>query len=272
MLPRAFASARSLARLNVAAVAATLAGCTAAFFDCSTYVLSGWLVGIPTLVIGGVWAALLRQRKTIGSSSIRWGWVASIPLAALNAGITCAALLGSEESFRSIFSIVGALVLGATVGAIIWVPAMIATLVCFGVPIAWAQRLASKGLAGTERGERIIGAVCVLLGLGAFAACCAVPLKESASGRIVAGVLAAAGALLGAAAFVLATLREQRRAAFVARVEAGELTSFRVDPTPEGKVLVRVETQGAGAYRVADLEEEICLLDGDGRATQVRAA
>ena len=149
---------------------------------------------------------------------------------------------------------------------------MIATLVCFGLPIAWAQGLASKGLAGTERGERVIGAACVLLGLVALAVACAVGLKQSASGRVFAGALAIVGALLGAAAFVVATVRERRRAAFVARVEAGELTSFRVDPTPEGKVLVRVESQGAGAYRVADLEEEICLLDGDGRATQVRAA
>ena len=46
---------------------------------------------------------------------------------------------------------------------------------------------------------------------------------------------------------------------------------FRIDHAAEGKVLVRIESQGRGAYRVADYEEEICLLDHEGAATRVRA-
>lgn len=282
MIPPAFASEKLLARLNVLAVACTLAACTAAVFGCGSFT-SGWAVGIPTLIVGAIWATALRVRRTIGGTSVRWGWLASIPLAALNAGFSCAAMFLSEESGDPIRAVLAGVLVGATFGIFIWAPALIATLVCFGVPIAWAQRLAAKGLAGTERGERLIGAACVVLGLGALAltrTASPLPLESFepqraelfASGRTFAAVLAAAGIGLGTIAVALATIRERRRSRFVARVEAGELAQFRVEPTPEGKVLLRVENRGAGAYRVASYEEEVCLLDAENHATEVRSA
>ena len=66
--------------------------------------------------------------------------------------------------------------LGSTIGAIFWVPGLIATLVCFGIPLAWGQRLAAKGLAGEERGELLVGAVSALVGiLGVLIAAVAPP-------------------------------------------------------------------------------------------------
>lgn len=273
-----FASQKWLARLNVAAVGATLAACTAAVFG-TTMLASGWAVGVPTLYLGALWAAVLRHPATIGGSRLRWGWLASIPLAALNGGLCCAALFATDRTGLEVPEILMGLVLGATLGIFIWGPALLATVACFGAPIAWAQHLATKGLAGKERGERIIGAACAILGAIALAltwSTHSVPDPElglappfAPSGRIFAGVLAASGMLLGCATAVLATIRERRRAAFVSEVEAGAVPRFRVDPTPEGKVLVRVESHGAGAYRVADFEEEVCRLDAEGRATEV---
>jgi hypothetical protein len=87
-----------------------------------------------------------------------------------------------------------------------------------------------------------------------------VVLWGTASVAFVAGGVAAA----------LAHARERRRRDFVARAEAGDVKGFRVDASAEGKVLVRVTSQGEG-YRVADFQEEVFLLDEEGRATKARA-
>lgn len=283
----AFSTSRSLGRINVAAVGVALAACTAAAFDFAHFA-SGWAVGVPTLVLGTFWAHLLRRKSTVGNSGLRWGWLASIPLAALNAGLACAALFLTEEHGGDVAGpIVGGLIAGATFGIFIWAPALVATLVCFGLPMAWAERLASRGLSGTERGERILGAACTVLGAGALAATALAPPRPEYldpdgggiftqsgalfdSGHRFAQVLACVGMALGACAFALAHLRTRRRAEFVAQVEAGAVPKFRVDTSPEGKVLMRVDARGAGAYRVADYEEEICRLDAEGEAIEVR--
>lgn len=277
-----FSSEKWLARLNVAAVGTALAGCTAAAMGSSS-LASGWAVGIPTLYLGAVWAAVLRHKATIGNSRIRWGWIASIPLAAVNGGLCCAGLFATEQGISvDPGAIVMGLVLGATLGIFIWGPALLLTIAFFGAPIAWAQRLAAKGLAGTERGERLIGIACALMGLTALAVSWnAHPStdpemhfgsQDSPSGHVFGQVLAALGVVLGSITATLATLRERRRAAFVARVEAGAVPRYRVDESPEGKVLVRVESHGAGAYRVADFDEEVCLLDDAGQAVEPRHA
>jgi hypothetical protein len=79
--------------------------------------------------------------------------------------------------------------------------------------------------------------------------------------------LALFGALLGGSAAALALAREARRRRFVADAEAGKVAGYRVDPTDEGKVLIRVIAQGKG-YRVADFEEDIFELDAEGEATK----
>lgn len=283
MIPSTFASEKWLARLNVAAVAFTLAACTAALLDHAS-LASAWIVGLPTVVVGAIWAKLLRRRSTIARSGLRWGWIASIPLAALNAGLACAAMSASGSSDRVEHLLLGFLA-GMTLGAFVWLPALLVTLVCFGIPIAWAERLSAKGLAGTERGERIIAVVCVVLGIGALALAStghSVPLElhdgpfggPSDAGRITsrlfAGALAVSGVLLAVFAFAVAQLRERRRKHFVTRVEAGEERHFRVEATAEGRVLLRIEAQGRGAYRVADYEEEVCRLDAANEVTHPR--
>jgi hypothetical protein len=281
VVPSIFASQKLLARINVAAVAFALAACTAVLFTAARFT-NGWVVGLPTVLVGTAWAALLRRPRTVGSTSIRLGWLLSIPLAASNAGLACVGLFASEPNASTLWAIIGGMFVGATFGIFIWGPALLMTLLCFGVPIAWAQRQATRGLAGTERGERIVGLVCTVLSLAAFVTALVTGRPDESlhahfthagleSGWFFALALSLVGTVLGTSAFVLSTLRERRRSVFIARVEAGEEARFRVDATSEGKVLLRVERHGAGAYRVADLEEEICLLDDEGRATEVRA-
>ncbi len=127
-----------------------------------------FVIGLPTLLFGALWAALLRWRRTVGSTSIRVGWVASIPLAMLNAVVSCLLVVGVFDTEVTAKDLLGAAGIAATLGAILWVPALLGTLLCFGLPIAWAQRLARRGLAGEERGEWVIGLVC--LAMGAFGA------------------------------------------------------------------------------------------------------
>lgn len=276
VLPDAFGSQKTLARLNVAAVAFALAACTGATFG-AVFQFPGGLVALPTFFCGLLWAAVLRIPHTLGRSGLRWGWLASLPLAALNGGLACGVLFVAEPNAEPASGLVG-IVLGATVGVLFWGPALTVTLLCFGVPIAWAQRLAARGLAGTERGERIVGAVCAVLG----ALACVVAHEgmgvtahgidhsdtQLSSGAGVTQLAGATAFVLGTIAVALATLRERRRATFVAQVEAGAVPRFRIDHAVEGKILVRIESQGRGAYRVADYEREVCLLDDEGAATR----
>lgn len=277
-LSAAFRSLATLRALNVVAVGASLAAATGVFFG---RFFGGTLderiaavAAVPTLAFGVVWAMLLRRRATVGRSTLRWGWLASVPLAAAN-GATAAALLFALDKSDPEAWLIGAM-LGATVGAMFWVPGLIATLVCFGLPIAWSQRLATRGLAGEERGEIVVGAASTAIALTALAllltarggsAFTASELGPVMLTACYAGVVALAliGAATGTTAAILAHRRERARRAFVRSVEAGAVEGFRVDDTAEGKVLVRITSLGEG-YRVTNFEEPLYGLDEAGRA------
>jgi hypothetical protein len=165
-----------------------------------------------------------------------------------------------------------AALLGATFGAIVWIPALLVTLALFGLPIASAQRLAKKGLAGEERGELIVGLVCAVISL--------VGLVISFDGAHFPGLgplleaprlFSLLGLVAGLATTIIAQARAARRRAFVTRAEAGNAPGYRIDTTDEGKVLVRIVAQGKG-YRVADFEEEVFELDAEGEATRPKHA
>jgi hypothetical protein len=220
------------------------------------------------------WAWLLRLRKTIGGSSVRVGWLASLPLAALNGALASALTFtfATPNDAPSIASTFEFGVAGATVGAIFWVPSLVLTLLLFGVPIAWSQKLARQGLAGEERGERLVAVVSVAIAIVALLMSreYALHQAELESGMAFGRAAAVAACIAGGVAAVLAQMREVRRRDFVARAEAGEVRGFRVDVREEGKVLMRVTSLGEG-YRVADFHEEVCLLDEEGRARHRRA-
>lgn len=156
-------------------------------------------------------------------------------------------------------------------GWVLWGSILLLMLVCFGVPIALAQRLAQSGRRGEERGELVIALVCTLVGvaslLGVSLAHAGNPMTSSRAGNCLVAV---SGVIAGGLVILFLLARERGRNAFVKRAEAGEIAEFRVVPSPEGRVLVRVWCRGEG-YRVADFTEEVFLLDEQGHATQARA-
>lgn len=270
---RSFTSARALAWLNIGAVGLALSAFTSAALGGLMPHVSALATGLPTLVFGLLWAWLLRSPRTVSGTKLRVGWVASLPLAVLNAGVACAAMFVSDAGANDLPSrLLGGFVLGAIVGSTVWVPALVVALVLFGGPVAWAHRLAQQGLAGAERGEAVVGLACA--GLSALAALVSsapgsfMPRRE-APFTILTAMLAFT---LGAFACALSWRRERARARFVASVERGDVAGYRVDSTAQGKALVRVAEQGSMAYRVSDFREEVCLLDAEGRATELRRA
>jgi hypothetical protein len=266
MVPASFKTERALEVLNVAAVGLALAAVVAGV----TGVLAQEAIvmtGIPTWILGTVWAWVLRVPKTVGKSTFRWGWVASMPLAILNASLAGGLLYGTQRVGYTVWDFLGGAILGATFGAFVWLPALFLTLLCFGLPIAWAQQLAKKGLAGEERGEWIVGLACVAMSVVGLLLSIPMAPMPGVEGVWLTRGLGALGALAGAASTGLALARETRRRRFVTRVEAGDVAGYRVDPTEEGKVLVRIVAQGQG-YRVADFEEEVFDLDVMGEATR----
>ncbi len=68
MTPSVFRSPKVLARLNVVSVGASLAAATAAVFRVLLYSDGPMIVfvtGIPTLLLGMLWARVLRSPKTL---------------------------------------------------------------------------------------------------------------------------------------------------------------------------------------------------------------
>lgn len=254
------------------ALGASLSAATAAvfmsLFEAPEF---GVVAGLPTFLYGMAWGLLLRMRAKVGTSRVRWGWVASIPLAAANGALAGALAMSLDANGDLLPRFLGGGLLGVTFGAVFWVPGLLATLAVFGLPVARAQRLAEQGLAGEERGERVVGVASFLLALVAILHVVAFPPSRHRAeafvelGPLFAHVLAAIGLATGGAAALAAHYRGNRRRRFVEEVEAGKRAGFRVDPTKEGKVLVRVTTQGEG-YRVADVEEEVLALDEAGEA------
>ena len=146
---------------------------------------------------------------------------------------------------------------------------LLLTLVCFGVPIARAQRMAKQGLAGEERGERVVGLTSVVMAAAATALTFAPMAHDTKPGAHVVWALALLASIAGVSATAIAQDRERKRRAFVADVEAGKVERFRIESAPEGKVLVRIVSQGEG-YRVADYAEEVAALDAEGAVTRAR--
>lgn len=269
MEPSLFRSRRLIERLADLAIGFALAAITAALFTAlfnARRDATALFTGAPTLLFGSVWALLLRWRRTVAGGKVRVGWLASIPLAMLNSAVAAGLMLATlDHGSRPIVNFVMGMLAGATMGVIFWGPALVATLVCFGIPIAWGQLQASKGLAGQERGDGIVGLTSASIAGFAGLLSVARHLQHSSVGFTLA--LSACGVTLGTLAALLAWRRARQRREFVSAVEEGRVPSFRVEPSDEGKVLVRIVSHGEG-YRVADFAEEVARLDAGGEVTR----
>lgn len=274
VVPAAFRSKKSLERINIAAVGLAMASLTAMMFSMvwSSRADIPLITGLPTLLWGVLWARVLRWEKTVPGTPMRWGWLLSILLAALNGGTALGLMIaksGNSSPLETVWKFFGGMLLGMTFGAIAWIPGLLAVLALFGVPIAWAQKQAARGLEGQERGEGVVGAASAALSALALLLSLKVMTLSGATGLhvMLMQALGAMGMLLGGTAMVTARERHLERQRFVDAVERGEVEHFRVDATDEGKVLVRVVSQGQG-YRVRDYEEEIAALDASGAVTR----
>jgi hypothetical protein len=271
MVPVVFRTPRSLAALNVIGVAMAIAAMTTAAFMMFEGRPDSWplIVGLPSVFIAGLWAAMLRRRETLTGRRIPVAWLLSVPLAAANGGLACGLMLFHDSP--RVTSLVGGFFLGATFGVIIWAPALVLVLLFFGLPIAHAQRLARQGLAGEERGERVVGLACAAVSLAAVAVSL-VPSLPLTAALVLFYAFAWFGVLSGFAAMWIAHHREALRRRFVARVEAEEVPGMRIETRAEGKVLVRVEPH-IDAYRLPPpTDEEIFELGLDGSAVRATRA
>jgi hypothetical protein len=268
-LPGAFLSPRALRRLNLVAVASTLAACTGAlatlFDDRNDAALSvATICSASTLAYGLAWAGLLRSRF----GRFPTGWFLAIPLAALNAGTSLGLVLTGSPSGDTLTSFVSGLFLGATFGALVWVPALAITLLLFGIPLALGQRAARQGLGREERGERIVALVAMALATLALIATVSLGHGGLETWWLLA--LGASGLVSGACAAVDATRRERSRRAFLQSVESGEAPGFRIEAFPhQPRHLVRVIGSGEGHYREARLAEPLAELDECGEVKRV---
>jgi hypothetical protein len=264
-LPMSWRPSRLVAVANVLAVALAMAAAAASgvgivFRDFNRSAIATLSA---TMILGAVWAALLRVRATVGNNGVRVGWILSLPLAALNAVAAEVVFALIERGSGGTASLWTAARVGLVNDAVYWLPALVIVLVLFGLPLAWSQRQASKGLSGREGGEGFVGATTALIAAVSMAL---VPRgAEVTAGGAAIFATASAAIVLGALTSLWSLATRVRRRRFVAQVEAGEVPRFRVDPTPEGKVLVRVNSQGEG-YRVGDLDEVVEALDADGEA------
>ena len=282
MLPTILRSSRALPYLSVLSVGLSLAAITGLASGPLSEGGQGFghtalITALPTLVVGTAWAAMLRWRRTTGRRQIRLGWLLSIPLAALNGGLAGALLLSHKDLATSLLGFV----LGLTLGAMVWAPAMLVTLLVFGAPIAWSQRQARRGLAGAERGETLVGAVCLLLSAAVLVTLLVghekvwtptlsglenVPmvlplLRPGQVGTLFLSVVAALGVVTSLATMALAVSRGRRRRALVEAAESGARPDYRVEHTDAGRVLIRVRPASTDDYRQADLDEESFALD-----------
>src|SRR5207302_10798093 len=93
------------------------------------------VAGLPTFLCGALWAVALRWRKTT-KTGVRYGWLLSFPLAALNGAFGGGAFLALDsaafdKSAESAGAFVGGALLGGTFGVVVWLPALVVVLLVF---------------------------------------------------------------------------------------------------------------------------------------------
>jgi hypothetical protein len=276
LLPRSLGVPRLVRWLNVAAVGFALAACTGAAFGTSSF---GWEIGtvcaLSTLFYGLCWSCLMR----VGFLG-KWGWIAATPLALANSATAYASLAALDrDTLRKLDlllfpskPLLEAIVVGSMFGAVIWIPALIMTLLGLGLPVSIAQRAAARGLAGEDRAEQAIGFLAAgYSGLGLLVCMAAAFAHPSLAGLKGVGVvlaLALAGLATGLASVQLAHVRGWGRRTFFRTVRAGDAPEYRFDREGGAVVLVRVTETGQG-YRAATTTEPLALIEDTGDAKRI---
>lgn len=247
--------------LNVAAVGCAIASASA-FVIARTLgggtgdTFLGAACALSTLFWATAWARVVRVR----ARGLPVGWLLSLPFAALNAGTALALFMASSPPSRGLGELLGVVAAGAIFGVIVWFPALCATFVLFGVPLARAHRAAERGLASEDVGERNVGALAVAVSIAALVALSVARFSQPDSDPFLA-LIALAGVTSGAVAALLAHRRLMDRAALLAEVFVGERSGLRIDVQGGVERLVRVH-EPRDAYRGAEELEPLAELRG----------
>jgi hypothetical protein len=220
---------------------------------------------LSSVVVGLLWARLLRSQRRVTRWNIQIGWAMSPVFAVLNGALIGPVLFARAPvhtfAEKLVLTLRGCLA-GAIFSPVVSLPALLVALVCSGYPIARAERLSARGLAGEEQGERAVGLIAA--GLGVLSTLSLRGLFHlPADLRLLLEGFSLLAFLTGTCAALLSTVRAGRRRAFVAHAEAGRVPGYRVETAPEGKVLVRVETSG-DVYRGSEHFEAVVELDHNG--------
>lgn len=260
----AFRTQRLLDVASVLTIGPTLAAVASATLG---GIESSWRLGsgISTLLFGSAWTVLLRSRRTLHGYGV--AWVAAGGLGLLNVFLSAALTLPrlGESLFVPIAQTI-------ELGALLWLPCL-AAMFLSGKPVASTR----AGLARRERRSAMAGAGCAML----CAAVVAFGPDRLAGVMLVGGnapdpdawltrALAAVGAASGLATLAIASIGDLWRRRFVTAVGAGSVGGFRIGTTARGPVLLRTVSPGE-TYRLADVEQELALLDANGDTREVLA-
>lgn len=259
-LPAAFRAPRLLRGLNVLAVGFALAAAAGAISGLASHDLV-FSCSVSTLFFGLVWTRGVRIRR----GKVPLGWLASVPLAALNAGTAFSVLVFLHPAYRWGHLPATPFASGVSLGAGIWAPALLFTLAIFGLPLHRAQRAAQRGLTNDDRGERAVGERAA--GVAAVALVAAPFVTRTVGECTWLVAMGASGVAAGLSAASYATRRERSRHLFLAEVERGAIDEYRIDAVDPGfSLLVRIRGADNGDYRTPRLVEPLVELDRLGQA------
>lgn len=290
MGPKFFQRIRAIRWLNEIGFALTLATAVGVAFEHIADLELSIASFAATLVLGPFWAIFLRKYPIAFSTSHARGRLIAIGMAIANAALAGSFMLGMNKNGSFIIGtkenteivshmFIGAF-FGATFGALFWIPTLFVTIWLFALPTAWASALAKRGLAGEERGEWLVGAMCAATSVATYVATFVLDdrhyvYREGGATYLSMYRLAAVASFLFASVAAFAAWkRDMLRKVFVANAKEGNVPGYRVQDSPRGEILVRV-AEAASAYRAMETFDEVFAVDEEkplGQGTERGAA
>jgi hypothetical protein len=228
---------------------------------------------VSTLLCGLIWGQVVRQWHWNGY--LRWGLC--VPLAAVSSGI-CAAIYTIsnysyyEKKYNSAYlshqyhdlDVLSNMLWVMSVGSIVWVPAVLATLLVFGLPLRQVERAHAVGLFNVDRAEYKLGLVAALSSLVASTVhltfLVAFPMNWT---TVVFGSLSVFGSGLGARSAVYAHRRIVAREHWIARIRAGECAGFAFATVGTLECVVQL-IDVERTYRRAELRTPLLVMQPSG--------
>ncbi|MFI5298882.1 MAG: hypothetical protein ACHREM_12360 [Polyangiales bacterium] len=231
-------------------------------------------VGTSVTIVGTLWARWMLRPKRDGWRNRNLDWLSAIP-AAMTSAVFAVVLAFWPSNLRHGVSNA---VFASTFGAFVYLPAMVAALAIFGLPIERARAAETQGIDAAERAHGVLGLVSSALAILAWL----FRDNVSRSGSVLSlafgvsdgvrgpppsdtvGFFAMLGLASSLVVIAVVLSRAWDRVDFLRKLEAGPANGFRVE-TRSGSTVVLEAAHEAADYRAADDEQAVMELDGDGR-------